>query len=113
MDATAIGNNFSVACAMYLHSLTITQDACNKVLKAIDEQGKDSCNEHTLTLCKLRVGLLYLFDQLLTRTEQCEAKLQAYGIDHCISFAEACLYPIAVQQAKEANIQEMLGNLVK
>ena len=81
--------------------------------------------------------MLYLFDQLLTRSEQCQLKLlpasaQSQGQNdnnnnsyytttssssssrHQPAFvAESVMYATSIQQAKEANIEEMLGNLNK
>jgi hypothetical protein len=54
MDHNAIGNNLSVAGAIYLHSLTIAQDAVGTVLATIDEHGKDMTSDHSTVVLKLR-----------------------------------------------------------
>jgi hypothetical protein len=54
MDATAIATNFNVACAIYLHSLTIGQDTLMKVVECLEANEKDMNADHGLLIGRLR-----------------------------------------------------------
>jgi hypothetical protein len=60
---------------------------------------------------KLKTSMMLLFDQLLKRAELCHERLAALSVSFALPVAEPIMYKAAMQLARDASVEELLGNL--
>lgn len=96
---------------LYLHGLRLLREAMAS-LQPLGKADQDQSNMSALS--RLKQGMLVLFDQVLSRAEQAQARLTASPLQCLMDdspAAEHIMHSIAGQLWQEAAAEELLGNL--
>jgi len=107
-DGAFVGS-FDSACALYLHALNLLREYLQRTCTT--SATLPNIQFYQVPMSKLKNYLITLFDQLLRRAEGCQERLAQLSVSIVLPAAEPLMYKAAMQLARDASVEELLGNL--
>jgi hypothetical protein len=104
-------SSYTGSCSLYIHTINLLKDTVMATISMFQSLGRSAI--HQPTFMQLQEKLVVLYDQLLDRIKQSQQKLVMNTKVYTLTSPEPLMYKAAMQLAREANVEELLGNLIE
>lgn len=104
-------SSYTGSCSLYIHTINLLKDTMMATVSMFQSLGRSAI--HQPTFVQIQEKLVVLYDQLLDRIKHSQQKLVMNTKVYTLTSPEPLMYKAAMQLAREANVEELLGNLIE